>query len=507
MPRKVDLKRLVDQELAKRGESKNVLDYCFSQQLSFLQDQAIFKAALTTRRAGKSSALGVDMVTTCLQFPNTNLLYIGLTKDSAANAIVDDIVSPICRKFKVITTGSKYQVKFDNGSCIYLTGLNASPQELEKVLGQKHRKIFLDECQSHIQDTKKLIFQVLVPCVQDYNGQIIMTGTPCDNTATYFYEVTKQEGERAPGWSVHEWNTLDNIAIQEDGLSQAQKHEAQIRKLKETTPNIEETDWFQQQFIGKWVINTSLKVYKFNDDRNVIINPEVIQSLADKRSWRFVLGIDFGFEDDSALVVLGYRSHDPHVYVLHAEKHKHWTLTDIANRVRDLQLIYRFTFMVGDSAAKQSIQEIARHHNLPIKPSDKTGSKAGFVALVNADMITCSIQIDPTNAKSLIEEMKHLVLDPRKLAEEGKWKELSSKDNHVCDAFLYGYRFCRAYRAKPAPEELPPNIQAYEQLKAAGLLPKPSIQHARLPDSIFEDKPDDTRRQQFLADFKRRNKP
>lgn len=452
----VDRLALYRQALKAKQQDKvpDILSYCFDKQKEFIEDPADFKVAFTTRRAGKSTTIGVYIAKIAMENPGCNILYLGLSKQTAFRTLRKDILNPIAKHFRIKTKTTNDQITFPNGSLLFMQGINANEKEMEKVLGQKYHAVFLDEAQSYRIDTEDLIYRALLPTVQDSQGVIVMTGTPTDNTNSFFYQCTRQDGHRFLGWSVHEWNTLHNTIKQADGLSQAEKSTLQINKLKLKSPNIEETDAFQQQFLGKWVLQNSLKVYKLNEDRNLITEPLLIKHLiTDQQNWFFVLGIDFGFRDASALTILAYNRHDSNLYVVHSEKHVEWTITDIANRIKDLLPIYRFSNMVGDSAAAQSIAEINKHHGLYIKPTTKLRTKREAVAMVNADLITGNIKINPHECKGLLEEMRKLTWNATAVA-EGRYNEVSTDQNHECDAFNYAYHFSRHYRVQAAPEPL-----------------------------------------------------
>lgn len=478
----------IELEIQSRKETHRIdfLMYLFKEQRDFVSDTSSRIAALTTRRAGKSFSVGTSIIHEAMNNNGINLLFVGLTKQSASKAIDKDILLPICRLFNIDLRGSKYERKFPNGSILSITGMNASPAEKEKVRGTKYKIIYIDECQSYKQDLKDII-DIFEPCIQDYiDGKIIMTGTPCDDTSTFFYECTKQQGTREPGWSVHEWNTLSNNKVQSDGYSQAEKYKLQIQQKRLVNPLIDQTPKFQQEYLGKWVITTTAKVYKFNDDRNVITDPSIYNTLLTDKKWQFILGIDFGFEDSSALCVVAYHRNDPHVYVLTSEAHQHITITELANRIKQLNSVYHFSHMVGDSAAKQSIAEIAKHHQLPIKPADKLG-KVGFISLLNADLITGAIKIDAENNQELIQQMKTLVWDKKKLADH-KYVELASIHNDVVDSFLYSWRMSRHYVSKPEIQEPALNRKedTYDYLKRVGIIPQQDTDSFRFQQTRSE---------------------
>ena len=60
---------------------------CFPPQLAFVRDPSRFKAACTTRRAGKTVADTVALIEPALQFPGTVNLYITITRGMARDLV------------------------------------------------------------------------------------------------------------------------------------------------------------------------------------------------------------------------------------------------------------------------------------------------------------------------------------------------------------------------------------------------------------------------------------
>lgn len=491
-------KLLIQKELLSRAKTPDFLSYCFDKQRDFILDPSHYKTAFCTRRSGKSTSLGVYICKVAYDSPGCNILYLGLSKQTAMNVLWKDILKPILQHFNIKVNYTREKITFPNGSVLFAQGINANDKEMDKVLGTKYALCLIDEAQGHYIDTRTLIKQSLSATVQDLFGTIVMTGTPTDDTKTYFYEVTKQQGEREPGWSVHEWNTFDNIAIQSDGYSQAEKARIQINEFKLTNPNIEDDYIFQQQYLGKWVISTTAKMYRFNKDRNLITDTGVLLTLLQDKKWRFILGVDFGWTDASALTVIAYHLNDPNIYVIQSEEHTHWTVIDVGNRIQDLHKSYHFSQIVGDSAAAQSLQTIAKHLLLPIKPTNKTGKKREAISLLNADLITGRIKIDPSNNEELINELSNLIWDPKALA-NGEYKEQQGAKDHCCDSFLYSYNATKHYRAQ---DELPNKLDMNLKEDRIAMIDQQDKQDKSIYDtnSIFyqqEDQELELRLQQF----------
>jgi hypothetical protein len=501
---------LIKKELAKRQEKQiDFTSYCFEQQKNAILDPSPYKCIFTTRRAGKSTTVGVYMIKTALENPNCNILYLGLSKDTASGAIWKDILYPIIKQFDINVKFTNKQITFSNGSIIIIRGTNSNKAELSKVLGQKYLLVILDECQSYDKiDTELLVYSSLAPTIQDMQGTIVMCGTPTDDTSTFFYDVTKQDGTRAPGWKVHEWNTFQNIIPQSDGLSQAEKSKLDIKRFEETIPNIYEVDWFRQQYLGKWTIRKDAKVYRYHSDledkRNRITDSSVLLTLRTDKNWFFVLGIDFGWTDATAFCVLAYHRHDPNIYIVQSEKHTHWTTTDLANRAKALDNAYHFTYMVGDSAAAQSIADLRKQHGLNIRGIEKPGKKWESISIMNADFITGRIKIDTVNNEDLVDELTKLIWDPTEL-ENGTYKELKKagkSENHICDAMLYAYRASRHYDAQTPEKKIDFNSpQDRLKLMLQNSVAKESDIYA--VNSLFHEEPEEEKLFNFEQMYKK----
>ncbi len=131
------MEKLAKIELGKRDveNAPDILASAFPEQLAFIQDPSKRKAACCSRRSGKSSAIGLALVHECLSKPKTNCLYVSRTKESAENIMWEDIFGSILQKYNINAKpgSSKLQIRFDNGSILYLTGADASETQMRKM--------------------------------------------------------------------------------------------------------------------------------------------------------------------------------------------------------------------------------------------------------------------------------------------------------------------------------------------------------------------------------------
>jgi hypothetical protein len=418
--------------LARNGAGQtDVLEGAFDKQREFISDPSNFKAALCTRRAGKSYTAGLYLYKEALENPGVSLLYVALTRDSAKRIMWKDVLKHLNRKLgmKVKFNETSLTATFGNGSVIYLVGADSDEEEKEKLLGQKYKLVIIDEAASYSIDLRDLVYKTLKPAVADYRGTICLIGTPGNLLKSLYFDVTRGA---EPGWSVHSWTTFDNPEM-------ASKWEAEIEDLKKTNPLVVETPWFQQMYLGLWVIDSSQLVYRFNAERNLFK-----QLPANPQPYRYVLGIDLGYNDDTAFVVCCYQKHNPTLFVVRTIKKPHLDITDVATQIKALDKEFKFDVLVTDGANKQAVAELNNRHNVNLVAADKTG-KNDFIELMNSDLIQGKIKASAIGAGALVQEWSQLI-----------WKETESKriehpslPNHLADAALYAWRHCYQYLWQP----------------------------------------------------------
>jgi phage terminase large subunit len=432
------------QELERRAKKTSpleLIDESFEKQAAFLNDPAKLKAAICTRRAGKSYGGATLLFKVALSRPGVSVLYVALSRDSAKKIMWKDCIKTINRKHNLECKFNETELTatLPNGSIIYLTGADAKPDEMEKLLGQKYALCVIDECASFKNDMKSLVYKVLKPAVADYQGTIAMIGTPSNVTSGLFYEVTTG---KEPGWSVHSWSAFDNPYMRDNW-------NAEIEGLKVMNPLVVETPWFRQMYMGEWFIETDKLVYRYDKTKNVV------QELPNDQ-FHYVLGVDLGYDPDpSAFVVAAYSEHDPNLYFIETYKQTKLILSDVAERIRHYQKKYPYIKIIVDCAAKQAVEEMKQRYQLPLVAAEKHG-KAGFIEIMNSDFIMGQIKCVEDQCLELIDEWQKLVWDEKSTKRE----ENPSCANHLTDASLYAWRWAYNYAWRERPKKTNPFSEA-----------------------------------------------
>src|SRR5205823_856630 len=195
--------------------------------------------------------------------------------------------------------------------------------------------------------------------VTDYRGTICLIGMPGNLKKGLFFELTQGQDPGVAGtwskigWSGHRWSALDNPYIRENWLDE-------IADLRAANPRIEETPLFQQHYLGRWVIDDSKLVYRYQPGRNDFTG---LPELRDTR-WHYVLGVDLGYTDPTAFSLCAYHDHDRTLYVLEAEKQAGLDVTEVAQRIRGYQARYEIDTVIIDNSNKQAVEEMRRRHDL-----------------------------------------------------------------------------------------------------------------------------------------------
>jgi phage terminase large subunit len=403
---------------------------CFPQQRALLDDRSRLKALLTSRRAGKSFAVGIGLVEAALEAPNSLCFYIGLTRETSKDIMWEPILKRLNKSIGLGLTKADFNetsltVRFRNGSRIRILGMDNDASEMEKRLGVGVRRVCIDEAASFSQDLKLFIDNYIEPATADVLGDIWLTGTP-GIYRRFFYKVTHPDplqrpmnaDGRTPQWAHHSWHTFDNPFMKDQWETLIAAKKAQYGRDFEDTPE------FKTMYQGCWYDDESRLCYHYHPDRNMAEKIPELES--------GVVGIDLGYNDDSAFVVVGWTKYDRTLYAVHGYKEKEMTLTAVAEKVMALQRQYPFVHrLVVDGAAKQSVEEMRQRFQLPFVATEKKG-KADVMALLDNDLRRGEVKVLRGTCEPLIDEWSKLVWD--KKAEERNGRRISDPRgiDHLC---------------------------------------------------------------------------
>jgi hypothetical protein len=420
--------------------SFNLSDHLFPQQLSFVQDPAPFKVGLCSRRAGKSTACAADLVYTALTTQQCTALYVTGARTDAKKIVWSEVKRFNDQHgFRGVPNESELAMSFPNGSVVRLAGAK-DDASVEKIRGQMPpvKKAYIDEAQS-IRDSllRKLIDDVLEPALLDYNGTLVMIGTPPPVPVGFFVDSSKSSQ-----WSSHKWTFFDNPFIP---LKSGRTHqEALDRVLKRRGVTVDDPS-IRREFFGELALDTNSLVYQYNPSLNHY------DALPSDR-YTYMLGVDLGFNDADALAVLAWNENSKITYLVEEVVTREQGVTELVEQIELMRKKYDISKIIMDTGGlgKKISEEIIRRYKIPITAAEKT-RKFEYIELFNAAMRTGQFMAKRDSLFAL-DSMK-VEWDRDKTKPDRK--VISDRfHSDICEAALYAWRESYSFThvpAKPKP--------------------------------------------------------
>jgi hypothetical protein len=445
------------------------------------------KAVRCPRRAGKSWLALSIAIERCLRKARSVWVICGLARPSIQQIFWSllkqiNVTMELTIQFREV----ELSATLPNGSVILFRGAE-SRAEIEKLRGGQYDGVIIDECKSfNAVVFTELVVDVIEPALADRLGELILIGTPGDVLAGPFYEATceppmitegddgvkrasnhrygTKESEFAFIWSLHTWTLQENTEMPHLWV------EALKTKAKRGWSDQHPT--WRREYLGEWVASTQKLVYTYIPQRD-----DYNGQLPDGHDWRYVLGLDIGFKDADAIVVLAYAETCFDVYQVYGDKRPKLNVTALAEWVREVRKSYTPEIMTADfgGLATKLFDELAIHHRLVFEPAEKR-EKNDYIELLNDDLEQKRVHIlraNPLGKELITNRWLEKSLGTEKRVEDPK------TPNDLCDAFLYAWRWCEHHRAK-APVAAPlPNSAEWWRARMADEFQAAIRQHVR----------------------------
>jgi hypothetical protein len=417
------LQNFVQSNWTSKDSLKEIL---FDKQLDCLRDKSTFVAALCTRRAGKSYLAGVRLYLAALTHPNSISIYIALTRTSARN-IMWQILLNIATKagIEIEPKESSLTIKIrESNSEIHLVGADTK-NFIERLRGIPYAVAIIDEAGFFRDHISLLVDDVLEPSISDYNGQIVLLGTPAVRPQGLFYDATMG---KTSGWSVHRWSVFDNphMPNQRDFVD----------KMMIRRGWTKDNPTYLREWCGQWVEDLDALVYKYKKEKNDY------RELPTTNDWTRILAVDYGWHDKTAFAVVAYHPKVTRSYIEHAKGYSELIPSQIADMLQKLIVRFNPVKIVADTGGlgKSITEEMRIRYQIPIVAASKT-DKHSFISLMNGEFIDGNLLV---NEK--LEELRHQYST---LVKDEHGDEDPNMPNDLCDAALYAWRESKNYQATP----------------------------------------------------------
>lgn len=434
-----------------------------------------FRRALTAgRQAGKTHLCLLLLVEAALR-PNTLSLYFAPTRNAARSILWEKLKRWLKDAgLSVEFNESLLEARFANGSIIRLLGVP------DITRAERHRGLTVNGVVV-VDETaffgEAVIHHLLTSIIPPYfmTTRKSARGIACVSSPGlvprgHFHRLAT---DTTLDWDRHTFTVRDNPIVDDP--------EAELAELREANGWSLSSPGYLREGEAQWVADTDLNVYDIG-----AVN--VIEDLPPGK-WTYILTFDQGTDDPDVVGVLGWREHDPALYLHYVEWASGNDVTDLATIIKRLRDLYNPWRIIGDLGAlgKKTALEMRNRHRLPIEAADKTG-KPVAIRQLNADARRGLLLI-PSAYAEVIQQLKDLKWDPKHVGQ----KEHPSMPNDLCDMVLYGHRMSRHYRAEPAPEPTAPDgtpeaaRQLEEKIRAENLA---RIERERRIAEGLEDEPE-----------------
>ncbi len=485
-----------DVEKRSRDRARRMLADLTPKQRALVLDPSPHVSGICPRRAGKSYAGAAAA------------LIVGEAKPGSISVIISLNLKQLRRLYwaggpsGLFTLARKYDLNLtfnnsglrwehENGSIGYLLGAE-DREQLEVIRGMEADLYVIDECKSfapHVLRT--LIDEIIDPQRNSRMGRLVLIGTPGNNPSGPFYEATcplaldaqgrqflVAAGEKDPHgrtpqddliWSCHSWTLQDNTA-------QPHLWREALKKKKAAAWADDDPTWLRES-LGQWTSAATGLVFRYVQEKptgRVTWQPQpTVQDPlglpTEGHPWRFVAGLDLGYEAPCALVVLGYSQAMKVVRHVFDRSEKHLLVHDVADMLRDaiarcgsIEAIYADVGNLGKMVVQTLITE-----GFPLEVAQKK-EKFDHIEVANSMFSRGEIQIIEgtvletqllTNAWDLDASSAKFGKDVKveHLARIGKLVEDKNIPNDSTDAFIYAlrgalHRFGVTEAAQVAPE-------------------------------------------------------
>lgn len=376
-----------------------LIESMFPAQRKFYTSKAKRRVGFCTRRAGKSLGAAKLFLATLLRNPTQLCLYIAQTAKMARLYMWKEL-RRICIEEDLPFTFNETSLwmAHDRGmGRLVLAGADKA-DEIEKFRGPNWRLAVLDEAASFGAHIENLLMEVIGPALRDHGGHLLMIGTAGKHKAGVFYEAAhglrKRKSTGEPLWELHKWSLVDNPYLDPD----ARDLDLIIDEEGFSGPD---DPRFRREYLGIWDIGDGERMFAYTQEKNTYAG-----ELPERHDWRFWLGCDFGWHDDSAMVVMAWAPTCRQVYVVETWAAPRQYADDIAAKLLEYKSKYGVTRIVGDTGGygKSIVMQIQRDYSIYIHQARKT-DKLSFVEFVNSAFLRGEILIKSTDplAKQLNE--------------------------------------------------------------------------------------------------------
>lgn len=368
-----------------------------------------FVCAAVSRRQGKTYI--ANIIGHCVSLvPGSNILIM------SPNYNLSQISFELQRQLikyhglEVVKDNAKDKViELSNGSTIRMGSVN----QADSVVGRSYDLIIFDE--AAIADGKEAFNIRLRPTLDKDDSRAIFISTPRgkNNWFSEFWE--RGFDPRFPEWCSIHATYHENPRMSADDVAEARASMSKSEFAQEYEASFE-------RYEGQ--------IWQINDE---CIRDHNITPTENRHKVDVLAGLDLGFKDPTAMVIIGYNYEEDMFYVLDEYFKVEKTTSKHAAEIQKLINKWDIDFIYIDSAAQQTRYDLARDYDIATINANKKSvtDSIGFVAsIIDQDKL-----IVPPSMTEVLKALDGYQWDPNpNLVKE---KPIHNMASHMADAIRY----------------------------------------------------------------------
>lgn len=402
-------------------------------QREFFDCDARVRNVLGGRQGGKTFGVVAWQFDGALSKPDSFNVYLALTSKSARNIVWPEVravalaigLSPECLHEHTMT------VKFPNGATWQAAGTDDT-RTIESWRGVKIYRVALDEMGSQPNAfVGYFVREIIWPTLIKHRGQLAQVGTPgkVPNSDDYWYQQTGPARETAV--PLFRWTAWDNPHLGERAYV-----DSFVDEYLESHSLTRESPAFIREWMAEWCEDAGALVFPVEVGRNTIEKLPLVSrrggALA-KDLWRYVIGVDIGWVDATAIAVVASHPHDTREFVISVTKQSNMLVTELRDQLRALKDQYKAPIVMdAGGMGRYHAGELTNQWGMAIEAAEKT-EKASHVRDVRDRLLAGRVLLlDGPCCDPLRIEWSALGWDDK--------REKPAGIDHASDAVLYALR-------------------------------------------------------------------
>lgn len=410
-------------------------DACCPESWRYMTAESRFNVVWCSRRAGKTASKVRKHARRGMLKPNSRWLYITMIRDNAWKYYWEQLKRVLTEKrVRFDSNEARMMLTLENGAFFQATSAD-DIADVGKKKGDEWDGVGVDEAQDFpVKVLSTLIDVAIFPSLGNRGGFLDISGTPPPVQHGYFYDLIKSKR-----FTEFRWTMFDNKFY-----PNAQEEYELALSTRGLTPD---HPIVRSEYFGELVTNPEALVWEYDPQRNHMDEVDT----SDRGAWRFTMGIDLGFQDRDAIVVLGWRKDDPEkrLFVVEQWQQNHLDVDQLSAVVLPLYHKWKPVHVVGDHGGHGAVKVLETIANrLGIIMGRKPGDLLVSIGLVNDDFRAGRLKVPPGSPVATDARLE-------------TWDQASTKKevdkggyhSDIMAALRYAHEGARHYQAKaPKPE-------------------------------------------------------